>query len=80
MGGAGFLSISVFSFSMLAMKKLVQYVDVILHIVSKTSIFDSQYLEIFGFIPIDFMCFLIKCGIHSAFTKEMRVFFITDYS
>ena len=56
-------------------KMLVQYVDVILLFVSKTSSFDSlnsQYLEIFGSIQIDFMSFsnVVFLEIYSVFPKE----------
>ena len=43
----------------------MQYLDVMLLFVSKTSPVDSQnslYLKIFGFIRLDFMCFLNEGG------------------
>ena len=66
-------------------KKLVQYVDVILLFVSKTSTFDSvnsQYLKIFEFILVDFMYFsnVLFLEIYSVFPKEKCVFFFADYT
>ena len=59
--------------------------DVILLFVSKTSTFyslNSQYLEIFGFIRIDFMFFSNKVfvEIYSVFPKQMCVFFFCRLS
>ena len=58
------------------MKKLVPYLDVILLFAIKTSTFNSPnfpYLEIFGFIRIDFMCFTDKgfLKMYSVFHKKM---------
>ena len=52
---------------------------------SKTSSFNSpnsKFLEIFGFIRIDFMCFSNKgfLEIYSVFPKEKWVFFFADNS
>ena len=59
-------------------KKLVLYLDVILLLVFKTSTFsssDSQYLEIFGYIRIDFVCFSDNGFLknYSAFHKKGSV-------
>ena len=59
--------------------------DVILLFASKTSTFDSQtfqYLEIFGFIPIDFMCFsnVVFLEIYSVFCKQESVFLFLGLS
>ena len=59
----------------------MQYVDIILLFVSKDSTFDSlnsQCLEIFGFIKIDFMCFsnLVFLKIYSVFPQKKCVFFL----
>ena len=55
------VNFTVFSFVMAYnIKKFVPCLNVILLLVSKTSTFNSpnsQYLKIFGFIRIDFMCF-----------------------
>ena len=66
-------------------EKLVQYVDVILLFVFKTSTFDSinsQYLEIFVFIRIDVMCFteVVFLKIYSVFPEQKCVFFFADKS
>ena len=67
------------------MKKSVPYLDVVAVFVSKPSSFNfpnSQYLEIFGFNRIDFMCFGDRgiLGIYSLFHKEVVVFFFADNS
>ena len=59
--------------------------DVISLFVSKPSTSNSltsQYLEIFRFHQIDFMCFEEKgiVGIYSVFHKEIVVFFFVDNS
>ena len=64
-------------------KKLVPYFDVILTFVFETSTFNypnSQYLEIFTFIRIDFIGFSDKglLEINSVFRKKMVVFFYAD--
>ena len=64
-------------------KKIVPYLDVILLFVFKTTTFNfpnSQYLEIFGFIRIDFMCFSDKgfLELYSVFHKKIVVFFNAD--
>ena len=59
--------------------------DVILLFVPKISTFNSRnslYLEIFGFIRINFMCFSNKAflEIYSVFPKQMCVFFFCRLS
>ena len=66
-------------------KKLVPYLDAILLFVFKTSTFNSpnsQYLEIFRFIGIDFMCFSDQgfLEINSVFHEKIVVFFCADNS
>ena len=64
-------------------KKFVAYLDAMLLFVFKTCSFNflnSQYLDIFGFIRFNFMCFSDTgfLEIYSVFHKKGVVFFYTD--
>ena len=80
------ISIRLFSFVMAYNNKKVNAIyGYQITFVSKTSTFDSQYsqyLEIFGFIRIDFMSFsiVVFLEIYSVFPKTRCVFNFADYS